>query len=80
MKIAEINTRMKGAEGEKDGAEAQLGQAAVDFGIITGREADELKKGVAEAERSIDGAKVRKTQADDVFEKDVEQLKLWMLS
>ncbi len=73
-KVAGLNELLRKAEAERDGAEAQLGQAAVDYGLVTGDEAEALKSKVAEAERSISGAKERKTQADEQYERDMQRL------
>jgi len=73
--IAEIEGRLRKAEAERDGAEAQLGQAAVDYGLVSeaSDDADKLTSRVAEAERSIAQAKGRQSQQKEYFEAEKQR-------
>ena len=72
-RIAEVNERLKKAEAERDGAEAQIGQAAVDFGLVK-EGAEELESKVAEAERSISAAKGRKTHEEETYDREMARI------
>lgn len=72
-KIREINELLAKAEAEQDGAVAQLGQAAIDFGLLPDM-AEEIERKVSEAERSISTARGRSSQQAEHHKKELARL------
>jgi len=71
--IADINDRMSKAEAERDGAEATLGQAAMDFGLVPDA-AREIEAKVAEAEKSISAARGRTDHETEQHKEELARL------
>jgi uncharacterized phage infection (PIP) family protein YhgE len=70
--ITEINQRLATAEAERDGAEATLGQAALDYALVS--DVGNIQAQVAEAEKAISAAKSRSAKEDEYFQHDLDRI------
>jgi chromosome segregation ATPase len=72
-KVREINELLAKAEAERDGAVAQLGQSALDYGLLPDM-AEAIERKVSEAERSISAARGRTSQEAEHHKKELARL------
>lgn len=71
--ITELNDRLAKAEAERDGAEATLGQSALDYSLLPNLD-EELKAKVTEAEKAITAAKRRSTKETERYQRSIERV------
>lgn len=72
--LADINARLAKAETRRNRAESQIGQVAVDQGLVTADGARDLTTKVQEAERSLAAARSRTTKDADKYAADTKRL------